>query len=61
MTLLEDVFDFFQGSADGLREHEEHMEEGREVECAEDEVGLPGNRTEPGGNCEGKRGVECPV
>ena len=61
VALLEDVLNFFQRSADSLREHEEHMEEGREVECAEDKVGLPGDRAEPRGNCEGKGGVECPV
>jgi hypothetical protein len=61
VALLEDLFDFLERAADGLGEHEEHVDERGEVERAEDEVGLPCDGVQTRGNGESEGGVECPV
>lgn len=61
VSLLEEIFDFFEGKTDGFGVHEEHMDEGGEVEGTEDEVGLPGDVSETRGDSPGKGEVEEPV
>jgi len=43
VSLLENLFDFLQCSAHGLRKHEEDMDARSEVECSKDEICLPGD------------------
>jgi hypothetical protein len=61
VPLLEDFFHFFKRTTDGFREHEEDMNECREVESTENEVGLPCNGAQAGGYCVSETEVEEPV
>lgn len=56
MSLVEDIFDFLETAPDSFRVHEEHMNEGREVEGPEDEVSLPCDcvETRRNGICKGE-------
>ena len=61
MTLLEDFFNFFKRSSDGLWIHEEDMDESSEVEGSKNEIGLPCNCVKARGDSEGKSKVEKPI
>lgn len=61
MSLLKHLLDLLQRPARRLRETEEHVQEGGEVERSEDEVRLVGDGGETRGNTEGERHVEGPV
>lgn len=61
MTSGENLFNFFESTADGLREHEEDVNKGGEVEGTKDEVCFPANGLQTRGDTEGKSAIEEPV
>lgn len=61
VALVEDVLDLLERASGRLGEHEEDMDEGGEVERAEDEIRLVRDRGETGGNRPREREVEHPV
>lgn len=61
MALGEDFLDLLKGTALRLREAEEDVDEGGEVEGAEDEVRLVRDIRQPRRDGPREREVECPV
>lgn len=61
MPLVEDFLNLFQRTAHSFGVHEENLEEGGKVECAEDEVGFPSDGVETWWDGECESSVKCPV
>ena len=61
MSLSKYIFDLLQRPLSGLRETKENVNASGEIECGKDEVGLPCDVGETGGDGPREREIEGPV